>query len=141
MAIARIEPAAPPYSEPVQTALARIMPEGVEPFALFRLLAVNERVFLRVMAGGLLDRGSISLREREIVILRTCARLGSEYEWGVHVPFFGSKAGFSRDEIAATCAPDADGGPFSGSERFLIRAVDELVDTSSFSDALFAELL
>jgi hypothetical protein len=57
------------------------MPKGVPPLALFRTIAVNEPVFLRVMAGGLLDRGSISLREREIVIDRTCARCGSEYEW------------------------------------------------------------
>jgi hypothetical protein len=61
------------------------MPEGVPPLLLFRTLAVNERVFHRVMAGGLLDRGSLTLRERELVIDRTCFRCGSEYEWGVHV--------------------------------------------------------
>lgn len=83
---ARIAPLEPPYSPPVQAALDRIMPKGVPPLALFRTIAVNEPVFLRVMAGGLLDRGSISLREREIVIDRTCARCGSEYEWGVRGP-------------------------------------------------------
>ena len=66
----RIAPLDPPYSAPVAAALERIMPAGVPPLALFRTLAVNERVFLRVMAGGLLDRGSITLREREIVIDR-----------------------------------------------------------------------
>src|SRR5215831_9704656 len=129
MATARIEPTAPPYSEPVRAALARVMPEGVEPLTLFRVLAVNERVFLRAMASGLLDRGSISVRQREIVILRTCARLGSEYEWGVHVTFFGDKAGFTKEEIAGTRT--GDGRPFTGAERLLVRAVDELVDTSS----------
>ena len=57
-------------------ALQTIMPPGVDPLVLFRTLAVNERVFLRLMAGGLLDRGSITLREREIVIDRTCAPCG-----------------------------------------------------------------
>lgn len=56
MAPARILPLEPPYSEPVAAALDRMMPKGVAPLVLFRTLAVNERVFLRVMAGGLLDR-------------------------------------------------------------------------------------
>lgn len=137
----RIVPVEPPFSEPVRAALDRIMPPGVPPLTLFRTLAVNERVFLRTMAGGLLDRGSISLRDRELVILRTCARLGSEYEWGVHVSFFGGKAEISVADAAATCAPLTEATPFSQRERLLIRTVDELVDTSDISDALFAELI
>jgi 4-carboxymuconolactone decarboxylase len=136
----RIAPVEPPFSEPVRTALDRIMPEGVPPLMLFRTLAVNERVFLRTMAGGLLDRGSITLRDRELVILRTCARLGSEYEWGVHVTFFGGKAELSAAETAATRAALTDDGAFSPRERLLIRVVDELVDTSQVSDALYEEL-
>src|SRR5216683_5978266 len=104
---ARIAPLEPPYSPPVQAAVDRIMPKGVPPLALFRTLAVNERVFLRVMAGGLLDRGSISLREREIVIDRTCARCGSEYEWGVHVAFFAERVGLTPERVAATCGAEA----------------------------------
>jgi hypothetical protein len=98
----RIVPLDPPYSAPVADALERIMPAGVPPPALFRTLAMNERVFLRVIAAGLLDRGSITLREREIVIDRTCARYGSEYEWGVHVTFFAERARLSLEEVAST---------------------------------------
>jgi hypothetical protein len=82
MTDSRIRPIEPPYSPAMTEAFARVMPEGVPPLLLFRALAVNERVLLRVMAGGLLDRGSLTLREREIVIDRTCFRCGSEYEWG-----------------------------------------------------------
>ncbi|HEV7760231.1 MAG TPA: hypothetical protein VGO78_14620 [Acidimicrobiales bacterium] len=32
------------------------------------------------------------MRDREIVIDRTCARCGCQYEWGVHVAFFGDRA-------------------------------------------------
>src|SRR5215831_9817505 len=120
----RIAPAEPPYSEHVAAAFARIMPAGIAPLALFRVLAVNERVFLRVMAGGLLDRGSITLREREIVIDRTCARCGSEYEWGVHVAFFGPRAGLTPQQLAATCAADPDdpeSPAFPPRERLLLR--------------------
>ncbi|MGH7397387.1 MAG: carboxymuconolactone decarboxylase family protein [Candidatus Rokuibacteriota bacterium] len=137
---ARIAPLEPPYSEPVQAALDRIMPAGVPPLALFRTLAVNERVFLRVMAGGLLDRGSISLREREIVIDRTCARCGSEYEWGVHVAFFAERVGFTPAQVAATCGAQASAGAFPERERLLIRLVDALHDEARVGDTLWAAL-
>lgn len=64
------------------------MPPDVPPLALFRTVARNGRVFGRLMAGGLLDKGSLFLREREILIDRTSALCGAEYEWGVHVAFF-----------------------------------------------------
>src|SRR5262249_40524755 len=137
---ARIAPIEPPYAEPVAAALDRVMPRGVPPLALFRILAVNERVFLRVMAGGLLDRGAISLREREIVIDRACARCGAEYEWGVHVAFFAERIGFTPAEIAGTRQADPAATPFSARERLLLRLVDELHDTARVSDALWDEL-
>jgi alkylhydroperoxidase family enzyme len=136
----RIAPLQPPYSDAVTAALERIMPPGVDPLVLFRTLAVNERVFLRLMAGGLLDRGSISLREREIVIDRTCARCGAEYEWGVHVAFFGQRVGFTEGEIAGTCASDPAVSGFTPRDQLLLRLVDELHDTARVSDALWAEL-
>src|SRR5271154_3311750 len=97
----RIEPEEPPFAPEIDAALKRIMPEGVPPLVLFTTLARNPRVFQRFMAGGLLDKGSISLREREIVIDRTTARCGSEYEWGVHIAFFAGAAGLSREQVRA----------------------------------------
>lgn len=140
MTHARIVPLESPYSPAVQEALDRIMPPGVPPLALFRTLAVNERVFLRVMAGGLLDRGSIGLREREIVIDRTCARCGSEYEWGVHVAFFAERVGLTAAQVAATCAPEPAAGAFPERERLLLRLVDALHDRARVDDALWAAL-
>ena len=69
----RIEPAARPYDADMETTLERLMPPGVEPLVLFRTLARNPRVFRRFMAGGLLDKGTLTLRERELVIDRACA--------------------------------------------------------------------
>lgn len=136
----RLAPRDPPYSEPVAAALARIMPEGVPPLALFRSLAVNERVFLRVMAGGLLDRGSLSLRDRELIIDRTCFRCGSEYEWGVHVAFFGARVGLTADETRDLCADDPEATVFPPRERLLFRLCDELHATATVGDALWAAL-
>ena len=140
MTAGRITALEPPFSPDVAEALERIMPKGVPPLALFRTLAVNERVFLRLMAGNLLDRDSISLRERELVIDRTCARCGSEYEWGVHVAFFAERVHLTPAEIAATRAPDPEATPFPPRERLLLRLVDELHDTARVSDGLWQAL-
>lgn len=136
----RIAPMEPPYSEAVTTALARLMPEGVPPLALFRTLAKSERVFSRLMAGGLLDKGSLTLRERELVIDRTCWRCGSEYEWGVHVAFFGERVRLTPEEIRGLCTEDVEATPFSPRERLLLRLCDALHATSTVPDALWAEL-
>jgi alkylhydroperoxidase family enzyme len=136
----RIEPAQPPYSAEVQTALDKIMPPGVPPLALFRTLAVNERVFLRMMAGGLLDRGSLTLRERELVVDRTCWRCGAEYEFGVHVSIFGPKAKLTPDEIAALQCEVPPDGAFSPREHLLLRLCDSLHATARIDDALWSEL-
>ena len=70
----------------------------------------NDAVVLRKMRlGGLLDRGPVSLRHREIAILRTTGRLGSEYEWGVHVSFFADRAELSEAQRADTLAENVDG--------------------------------
>ena|SRR5450432_1850183 len=136
----RIQPAAAPYSDPVAASLARIMPEGVPPLLLFRTVAANERVFLRMMAGGLLDRGALTLRERELVIDRTCFRCGSEYEWGVHVAFFGARVALTTDETRDLCAEDPETTVFGARERLLLRMCDELHATSTIGDVLWTEL-
>ena len=75
----RIAPLEPPYAADVQASFDAIMGAGVEPLILFRTLAVSERAWRKFRAGSLLDRGPLSLRERELVIDRTCALAGCEY--------------------------------------------------------------
>ncbi|MFK4189017.1 carboxymuconolactone decarboxylase family protein [Streptomyces sparsogenes] len=82
-----------------------------------------------------------SLREREIVIDRTCARCGCEYEWGVHVMTFAGKAGLTHEQTASL----VHGGPgdpcwTSERERLLILAVDALHEHSDIDDALWTRL-
>ena len=85
---ARVEPVSAPYPPELQKVFDTIMPPGVPPLALFTTLARVPRIWDRFRAGSLLDRGPVSLRHREIVVDRTCARCGCAYEWGVHVAFF-----------------------------------------------------
>jgi len=116
------------------------MPPGVEPLYLFRVLARDERLFSRAFSGGLLDRGHLSLHEREIVILRVCANNRSEYEWGVHVTNFAARAGISPEQVAATTVAGTDLACWSERDRLLLRLCDELQGATTVSDALWASL-
>ncbi|MET0388300.1 MAG: carboxymuconolactone decarboxylase family protein [Polyangiales bacterium] len=141
--MSRISPASPPFPSSVQAQLDRLMPPGVEPLWLFRVLARDERLFGRLMGAGLLDRGHLTVREREIVILRVCANNRSEYEWGVHVFSFGAKARFTPEQVAATLEPSAAAGfdaGFDAKEQLLLRLCDELAVGTQVSDGLWAEL-
>ncbi len=138
--MSRIAPAEAPYSPQIAAALDRIMPTGVAPLALFRTMARNPRVFERMFAGGLLDKGVLSLRQREVVIDRTTARLGAEYEWGVHVAFFAEKAGFDANQIAATIHGPADAPCWSEEEQALLAVVDDLVDRRTIANESWTRL-
>ena len=136
----RIAPLDPPYDPELAEELARFMPPGVPPLRLFRTLAHNPRVLRKFRLGSLLDRGSIERRDREIVILRTCARCRSEYEWGVHVAVFAARCGLTEAEVAASLRPGTDDALWSPRDRLLVRLADELHDFASVSDALWLEL-
>lgn len=138
--MSRIAPAQPPYLPAIAEALDRIMPPGVEPLVLFRTMAKSPRVFARMFAGGLLDKGPLSLRQREVVIDRTTARLGCEYEWGVHVALFSAKVGFGEAEIAASVIAPADAACWSAEEQALLQLVDDLVDRRTIGDGTWATL-
>ena len=140
MSQARIVPLEPPYSAPVRAAFDAIMPPGVPPLALFRAVAVNERVFLRMMAGGLLDRGSITMRERELVIDRVTWLCGAEYEYGVHVAFFGPRVKLDDAQLLALCSDPPAASTFTASEGLLLGACDELHRTSTLSAETWAAM-
>jgi len=138
--MARIAPLDPPYAPPVADTLAAMMPPGLEPIALFRTLAHNPHVLEKLRAGNLLDRGSIERRDRELVILRTTARCGAEYEWGVHVAFFAARVGLSDAVVAATATAGADDPAWTPRDALLIRLSDALHDGATVSDELWTEL-
>ena len=116
------------------------MPPGVEPLVLFRTLARDPRLFERFMGGGLLDRGHLTLRQREVVIHRVTAQCGSEYEWGVHVAFFAKKAGFDEAQLRSFVHGSAEDACWSAEDRRLIRFCDALHADCDISDELWAEL-
>jgi alkylhydroperoxidase family enzyme len=135
----RITPLDPPYAPELQSELDKLM-RGAPPLAIFRTVARNPRVLARMLAGGLLDRGSITLRQRELMILRTTALCGAEYEWGVHVAGFGAKAQWTEAQLASTVHGAAADACWSKDEQAVIRLADTLHRTSHVDDAAWAEL-
>lgn len=141
----RIAPLAPPYDPDIAAALAKWMPPGfeVEPLKLFRTLYQNPHLSSRMRplgAGILGHESSLDLREREIVIDRTCACCQCEYEWGVHVAAFGETCGMNEAQLKDTASTRIEPALWSERELVLIRVVDELHETATVSDATW-ELL
>ena len=122
----RIEPLQPPFPDEIQQAFDTIMPKGVAPLTLFTTIARDARLFERFRGGSLLDRGHLTLRQREIVIDRVTALSGSEYEWGVHIAFFAEKVGFTEAHRRSLVNGGADDTIWNEDERVLIRACDQL---------------
>ncbi|WP_298827308.1 carboxymuconolactone decarboxylase family protein [uncultured Piscinibacter sp.] len=137
---ARIAPAVTPFSEDIQAWLSRTMPDGLPPLVLFTTLARDERLFKKFFAGGLLDRGHLTLRQREIVIDRTTALCRSEYEWGVHVSLFGRRVGLTAQQLRSLVHGNASDECWSDEERLLLRLCDELHASSALTDASWDEL-
>jgi alkylhydroperoxidase family enzyme len=130
--MSRIAPLQPPYQPEIQGQFDRIM-RGAPPLALFRVVASSARAWEKFRAGSLLDPGPLSLREREIVIDRTCARAGCEYEWGVHVAIFADAAQLTEAQVRATVLSGADAPCWSAAEQALLAAVDALHDRATLS--------
>jgi alkylhydroperoxidase family enzyme len=136
----RIAPAEPPYHPEIAARFDALMPPGIPPLVLFRTLARDKRLIERFMGGGLLDKGNLSLRQREIVIDRTTARLGCEYEWGVHIAFFAERIGFTPAHVAATVTGPGNDACWTPDEQALIALVDDLVDRRTLSDTTWQRL-
>jgi 4-carboxymuconolactone decarboxylase len=140
----RIAPLEPPYEPGIETMLRKWMPpdSALEPLRLFRTLGRHPELTARMrpLGAGILGHGLVEPRLREVMIDRTCARCGAEYEWGVHVVAFGSAVGLSDEQLAAT----ANGGPddpiWSEAERAVLRLADELHDTADVCVATFEAL-
>jgi alkylhydroperoxidase family enzyme len=143
----RLLPLEPPYEPEAAAALGRRMPRDspVPPIALFRLLARHPLLstameplgnFHLRRAGG----AALPARARELVILRTCARLGCEYEWGVHVAYFAERVGLTPAEVAETVHSPSGAPALTGVDRLLVDLVDALHDNGTVDDTAWTAL-
>lgn len=139
--MARILALEPPFTPDVAAQLATMMPAGVPPIGLFRTFAKNLPMTMAMSNWGRYELGrdlTLTLREREVVILRTCVRCGCEYEWGVHLMVFGDRAELSPAEVASLTRGSPDDPCWTADrEAILIRMADALHDASDINDELW----
>lgn len=139
--MSRIAPLEPPFDEESAAAIDALGP----PIGLFRLLARRPERARGIQSWGryyLSRQSALTLRHRELVIDRTTALCGAEYEWGVHVDVFAERARLTPAQIDSL----ARGGPddacwTDAGDRAVIRAVDSLHVSSDLDDAEWRDLL
>src|SRR5262245_25390415 len=144
MMSARIAPLQPPYEPAIEAQLIKWMPpnSGLDPLALFRTLAHHPNLFdrMRPLGAAILGHGTLSPAHRELLINRTCAVCGCEYEWGVHVASFGKAVGLSPEKLVGTANATPQDPVWEEQDSYLLQVVDELHQTNHLSDALWAKL-
>jgi alkylhydroperoxidase family enzyme len=138
----RIEPVSPPYAPAVQLLFDRLPASWSPPFKLFTVLARDERLLLRFANGAVsyLEPGHVTVRQREVLLLRVTARCCCAYEWGMRVHYFAGEAGLSEDQICATVYGNSDAPVWSPTDRLLLELADQLHDMVSIDDALWTKL-
>ncbi len=88
--------------------------------------------------GHVLFATTLSVRQRELIVLRVAAVRQADYEWAQHV-VLAADAGLGPDEVARVAeGPEAPG--WSPLDQAVVRAVDELVADALITDATWAAL-
>ena len=129
-----------PYDTATAAALERLGP----PIALFRVLARRPDRAEGVFGWGsyyLSRRSALTLRQREIVIDRTAAQCGADYEWAIHATMFADKAGLDASQLDSLAHGSASDACWDDNDRAVIAAVDALHDTSDLGDGEWEDLV
>jgi alkylhydroperoxidase family enzyme len=130
----RIAPVEPPYDDATAAALEPLGP----PLALFRLFARRPERARAIHGWGLyyLSRATaLTLRQRELVIDRTTARCGAEYEWGIHVAVFAARVELTPAQIRSLSTGRPDDACWTDpADVAVLRAVDALHDRCDLTD-------
>jgi alkylhydroperoxidase family enzyme len=140
--VMRMAPVTAPFSPNVQALFDRLPASWSPPFKLFTVLARDERLLLRFTGSAVsyLEPSHVTVRQREVLLLRVTARCRCAYEWGMRVHYFAEQAGLGDAQVYASVHGDADDANWQPDDRLLVRLADELHDTVSISDELWTDL-
>lgn len=112
-------------------------PKGLNALGTFAHYPMLTQAY-HTFAGHLLYGSSLSLRQRELLVLRVAHLRGCEYEWIQHT-VIGQDVGISEAEIDRVVeGPSSDG--WDPLEASLLRAADELIADAKIADATWAVL-
>jgi alkylhydroperoxidase family enzyme len=137
----RIAPLEPPYD----TAAAAVLDQLGPPISLFRVWARRPDLARGIAGWGryyLSRQSALTLRQRELVIDRTSALCGADYEWGIHVAVFAEKAALTADQLQSLAGGQPGDACWTDpADRAVLRAVDELHAGFDLADESWAELV
>ncbi len=141
--MARINPLEAPFEPAVAAQLESMMPPGAPPIALFRTFARNLPMARAMGDWGryeLSKRLSLTMRQRELVIDRVTALCHCEYEWGVHLEFFGDRVALTTEQKRSITHGSPDDDCWPADESVLLCAVDELHEHADLNDGTWTSL-
>ncbi len=129
-----------PWPEAFAATVEKIVAPGSEPLALFTAVGQSQKALDRFLGGAVAGKGALDFHTREVVIERTAARTGCEYEWGIHTKLFAAKAGINEAQVRSTFDGHADDGNWEPADAAVIASVDALLANKKLSDAEFVRL-
>jgi 4-carboxymuconolactone decarboxylase len=133
-ALAALVPAEPRHPLPERRA---DRPKGLNVLGTLARHPALTRAY-HAFNGHVLFATTLSVRQRELLVLRVAAVRRADYEWAQHV-VLAHDAGIADDEIARVAAgPDAPG--WAPLDRALVAAVDELLHDARIADATWKAL-
>ena len=138
---ARLQPRSEPWPE-VITQLLDNYPRGKDGLIrLFRTLAHSERTLSRMGHGMVLDKGSpLSVKQREILILKVSALCDCPYEWGIHIKAFARVSGLSeaQNKDTAEICPNPD--LWTEEELLLLRLTKQVHQCNTVDDETWRQM-
>jgi len=133
-AIAALRPANPTHPLPPRDP---DRPKGLNVLGTFARHPALARAY-HTFNGHLLYATTISVRQRELLVLRVAQLRQCEYEWAQHM-VLAADAGLTADDVTRIQeGPDAPG--WSELDRALLSAADELVRDARIADATWTTL-
>jgi AhpD family alkylhydroperoxidase len=133
-AIAALRPANPTHPLPPRDP---DRPKGLNVLGTFAHHPALARAY-HTFNGHLLYATTISVRQRELLVLRVAQLRQCEYEWAQHM-VLAADAGLTADDVTRIQeGPDAPG--WSELDRALLSAADELVRDARIADATWTTL-
>jgi hypothetical protein len=130
-----------PYIAEVQRALDWLPADWGPPFIHYRILARGPQLldaYLQSVAYS--DPKHLTVRQREVFLLRVTGRCRNAFEWLPRVRYFAESSGLTDAQLEASVQGTPHDEAWEPNDRLLIRLADELHDTASVSDGLWSDL-
>lgn len=112
-------------------------PKGLNVLGTFARHPALARAF-HTFNGHILFATTLSVRQRELLVLRVAALRQSDYEWAQHA-VLAADAGLTDDEVS-WIKDDPEAAAWSVLERALLAAAEELVRDARIADATWVAL-